>query len=526
MNKLFSLIYVHFLNLFDINKIMIARNDGVKSNLEKKSVLTGLMALFFGYVLYKVFGILPVTEPILILNFAFFLSSALCFISNVMVVEPILFKNEDNEILLALPVTRYQILFSKLFVIYLRNLIYTAIIMIAMLFSYVTYVSSVSDVFMLMYILSILAIPLLPIVFATILAYFYDYFKLKIENSFLFQCIKYMVLCFAFLLFFFLFKDVAETNISNLLFTFIQKIKYIYPILFLFENLLLKENIFLFLGYVGISILVIYIYTLFITNHYLKMCSMLKGIKKNKKYIYKKKFNFHQVGGMFRKEMLHIVQDKVYFRSSFLTLGFFSILLFICLHLFHNASFEQIENFSVYVNTYLPLLLAMLATFSNAAISSFSLEKDNLDMLLTMPVGMWKIILGKWLPNFVFGIFFVLINGCMVWFYLDLDFWVQFYCFLLPFVALLFVSFTSLLVDYRFIEKNETDDNIIIKQRIIVFVPMFLSLLIGIGPFFIPLYKDYELLLGSYTLLMLLFILGEMFYLFLYRKKLLRNLIR
>lgn len=526
MNKLFSLIYVHLLNLFDINKIIVARNDGVKSNLEKKSIFTGLMALFYGYVLYKAFCLFPITEPILILNFAFFFSSILCFLSSLMVIEPILFKNEDNEMLFAFPVTRYQILFSKLFVIYLRNLIYTAIIMIAMLFSYTTYVSSISDVFMLMYILSIFIIPLVPIVFATILAYFHDYFKLKIDNSFLFRLMKTLFFCCLLFLLFFLFRDVAGTNFSLLLSLFNQKIKCIYPMLLLFEFFLVKENIFFFIGYVLLSILVIYVYTLFVTNHYLKMCSLLKGVKKNKAFSYKKRHNLHQVGGMLRKEMLHLLHDKVYFRSSFSTLCLFSCLLFLCLYFFDSSSFQQIENFSVYVNTYLPMVLAMFATFSNAAISSFSLEKDNMQMLLSMPVRMGKIILGKWLPNLIFGIFFVLVNGFMVWFYLDLERWVLLYCFLLPFVALLFVSFTSLVVDYRFIEKNETDDNTIIKQRIFVFVPMFLSFIIGVGSFFLPLYKDYELLLGSYVLLMVLFLLGEILYLILYRKKLLRNLFR
>ena len=38
MNKLFKLIYVNLLSLFDINKIIIAREDGVKSNLEKRAI--------------------------------------------------------------------------------------------------------------------------------------------------------------------------------------------------------------------------------------------------------------------------------------------------------------------------------------------------------------------------------------------------------------------------------------------------------------------------------------------------------
>ena len=49
MNKLFKLIYVNLLSLFDINKIIIAREDGVKSSLEKRVILDGVEV----FILYK-----------------------------------------------------------------------------------------------------------------------------------------------------------------------------------------------------------------------------------------------------------------------------------------------------------------------------------------------------------------------------------------------------------------------------------------------------------------------------------------
>ena len=95
---------------------------------------------------------------------------------------------------------------------------------------------------------------------------------------------------------------------------------------------------------------------------------------------------------------------------------------------------------------------------------------------------------------------------------------------LIPFVALLFVTFSSLIVDYRFIEKNEKDDNTIIKGRLVSLVPSFLAVFIGVGPFFLPLYVNYEMLLGSYALGMSFLMVFELIYLILFNKKLKMNL--
>ena len=47
MNRFFKLLYVNLLALFDINKIKIARENRVKSNLERKTVIMGIVALFY-----------------------------------------------------------------------------------------------------------------------------------------------------------------------------------------------------------------------------------------------------------------------------------------------------------------------------------------------------------------------------------------------------------------------------------------------------------------------------------------------
>ena len=97
MNKLFKLIWINILNLFDINKIIIAKNEGVKSNLEKKSIIIVIIALVYGFILYNLFIKININEKFLILNISFLISSFLCFFLNLFLVESAILKSTDRK---------------------------------------------------------------------------------------------------------------------------------------------------------------------------------------------------------------------------------------------------------------------------------------------------------------------------------------------------------------------------------------------------------------------------------------------
>ena len=215
MNKLFKLIYVNLLGLFDINKIIVAREDGVKSNLEKRLVITGIIVLFYGFLIYNFLEFINFKNSFLILNIGFIISSLFCFISNLPVIEPTIFKNDDNDILFSLPVSRYQILFSKLFTIYLINLLVVLVIMLSCLLSFYTKDNKVSDTMLIMFLLSSLIIPLVPMIIATITAYCSDYYKIKMNNNWLYKLGKILVFVLVLGILVLLFIRVEFKDIEN-----------------------------------------------------------------------------------------------------------------------------------------------------------------------------------------------------------------------------------------------------------------------------------------------------------------------
>lgn len=523
MNRLFKLLYVQILGLFDINKIKIARESGVKSNLEKRVIIVVIAGIFFGYLLYKLFTMYTVSNKLYILGIGFIFSSLLCFFMDLFLIEPVVFKNDENDIIFSLPLSRYQILFSKLFVVYLRNLVYVFIIMLSLLLAYMNYVKILSDEFIIMYIVSSLLIPLIPIVLATIISYINSYCRVKISNKVVFNGIRLIILILLLGLISIIFRNINTSSLSLFIETFIKKMNVIYPMGFLFYEMLLSENVLFFLLNIIIPIFVIYVYSLLISNNYLKLCSMLKGVKKKVNFVYKKQVNLHRVLGMVKKEVISLISNKVYLFNSFGTIFIATILLFILSRLVNLNSFNNIEYFDIYFCLYCPTILAMLVTLNSSAISAISLEKDNMQMLRTMPINMAKVLFSKWLTNVLIGSIFIICNAFIVFSkYNKISLLI--FNMLLPLSALMFVSLTSILLDYRFINKGKTNDNAIIKQRLITIVPTFLSFVIGIGPLFLQPYSQYKLLLASYILLFFILMIIEVSYLLINNKKLLRGM--
>lgn len=525
MNKLFRLIYINLLSLFDINKIIIAKKDGVKSNLENKNIITGFLLVAYIFIAYSIFNLFSLSNNFLLFNIAYIVSTILCFVMNVFVIEPLIFKNEDNDILFSLPLTRQQILFSKLFSVYLKNVFAIAVMMISAGIVFYNSGTSITDTQVLMIVVSSLLLPVIPMILATVIAYINDYFKIKLNNNYVYKVGKYIVLIILLLCMYLLFKDIHVTSIEGAIEAINDKLLFIYPFANIFYIAVYKTNLIYFFILVIVAILLIYLYSFIISSNYQRICSLLKGIRKKELFQYKKTNNLGVLFGLVRKEFRNLFNNKGYFSSTVATSIGGSILLFLVLMLVDIRNLEGIEDLSFKLSLYVPPILALLASLGCSTISAMSLEKDNMQILRSMPISITKILLSKWLVNVFIGLFFVLINGSMTLYFLSLRCWDILFVYVVPLIGVMFVSLSGLLLDYRFIEKNETNDNAIIKQRLITLVPMVLSLALAFSAFILPYYTDYRILLGCYILIYIIFMIIEVLYMVVNHKKLIKGLI-
>ena len=232
MSKLFNLIYVNLLSLFDINKIIVARKDRIKTNLETRTTILGLLSIVYGYLMYTLLSRLNLDNKLYFVCMGYIGSLLFCLFTDLFIVEAILFSNKDNDLLFSLPISKNQIVFSKLFNIYLRNIFFVIIIMYATLFAYLRF-ESVNETFILMHLLITLFVPFIPIIICSLIAYINDYYKIKM-NKYTFSVIKLSIVVGLVLLSIMLFKNSGNIEVV------MKKFNYILPLNYLFYLTLAK----------------------------------------------------------------------------------------------------------------------------------------------------------------------------------------------------------------------------------------------------------------------------------------------
>lgn len=523
MNRLIKVIYVNILNLFDINKIVVAKQDGVKSSLETKTVITGLVGLLYGYIVYRFFTSFELENKMMILNITFLVSTIVCFVSCLLSITSVVLKGNDNDLLFSMPLSVQQVLFSKLFHIYLKNILFVGLFMISGILSYGYYVHEISDTFILMYLLICFVIPFIPMIISTIVCYISAYYKLRWNRVFYTICKTVIVVCFLLLLIVY-FRNISTGSIDIIVSAIYKKFKYLYPLVILFHNCLAKENVLLFVLILFIPGLLLFLFNIMLSNRYLDICSKLQGVGKRKAFIYHKSGNYGRIKGFVRKELCNLLANKSYLRLTLGTCLLFTIAFFVVTFIIEPSSIMGAGDQLKVFNARMPSVLAMFACFNVTTIVSISLERNNLQILRTLPLRASEVLFSKWLVGVLCGSVFVIVNGIIAWVYFKPAMGVVLFSFIYPLFSLMFCSFTALLLDYRFVSKNSINDSDILKGKMINIVPNVIAIVIGVVPLFLILYAPYYRTLASYMLIMFILFIMEIIYLFINRKRLEENL--
>lgn len=524
MNKLIKLISVNIMGLINYNGVMKEIEAGIKGKNETRLILVTLVSLIYGYFVYVLFNLVGgyLTNKYLIFLLGFIVSTIMCFAISFIQVGPVIFKNDDTEYLFSLPLTKHQIIMSKLFNVYIRNLLFVLIVMVACIVAYSNY-GKVTEVLGLVYLVSGLLIPIIPIVVTVLIHYFNYYIKFSWKRIYRFL-VKLDAVLIIGLVLYLLFRNVNINGINSFVEVLFDRVKYIYPTSFLFVKSL-EIHVFAFVIYVFLNIFAVYVFMLFILKNYNKICTLLKGIKSNKKFVYGKRIALGHRLGSLRKELLFILKNKMYCSNSFMVLLLVTVLIIIGAFTVPIGKIVSINNFYEYYNMICPFVLAGAVSLGNSTISCISLEKSNREMLCTLPIKVGSVLFYKWLANILVSSLFLVVNATILNLLFKPSTLIIVLTYVIPLLSLMFVSLLSLLLDYRHIVKKESDDVVIIKQRFISLVPPVISLLIMFVPIFIKTYQLYKNILLSFGLACILGFIVCLLYLLINRKKLRKNLI-
>lgn len=525
MNKLFRLIYVNMVDNLNINMIKESKQINAKDSSEVKLIITAILGILFGIVLYNLYDLAGafLVNKYYILVLAFVLSTFTVFFSNLVTVEDTLFLSNDVEMLYSFPLTKAHIVLSKLFNIYIRNLFFICIINIPAIISFASYIK-VSDLVGLLYLLFSLIIPFVPIVITSLLSYGNAYLKARRDHKVLFNIIRVSVFALMLAIVYLALGGIKAKGIDNFINEVFNNLSKFYPFINMVKYSLIDGNPFyIFLGLV-VPIYILYIFIVFLANNYIKLISILKGIRVSNKFILGDAKNNGKLVGMIKKEITTILHDKPYFMHT-IGLEIIGTLLVLVICVINPLErLKNVENIVYYYSTFMPSIIACLSSLCCTTISSLSLERSNLAMLKSMPLRFGNILLYKVLTNIVICLPLLLINLVLITLFMDTSSIVILISFIYAFFTILFISILGITLDFVFIDNKERDQNVIIKQRLITFVPIIVSGVIGISPFLLPVYFKYYYMIGSYALMEFVGVIICVIYLLINYKKLLNRI--
>ncbi|MCL2772980.1 MAG: hypothetical protein FWD71_06490 [Oscillospiraceae bacterium] len=170
-----------FLNLTKINLIAAFRQmNFVRRRANKKNgkgsayaivILVIVLMAYMGFIAYFLVQALhPLNLDWLVFVLLFFIISFLVVIMSLYSVNSVLFESTDIEQLFAYPVSRFQILLSKVFGIVVENWIVSLVFALPFFSMYAYYVHP-SPVFYIYALICVIIIPLIPICLISVIAY-------------------------------------------------------------------------------------------------------------------------------------------------------------------------------------------------------------------------------------------------------------------------------------------------------------------------------------------------------------------
>lgn len=525
MNKFLKLVSINLMSLVDYNGVLKEVEAGVKGKSEARLLIMGLASIIAGSVMYFLFNLLGenVTNKDLVLFVGFIVSTLSCLVVSIIQIGPIVFKSEDTEYLFSLPLSKHQIIFSKIFSIYIRTLIFVVIVMLPCMLSYAS-LAKVNETMGLIYIVNSIFIPFIPIMLSVLVFYLGYYIKFHWNKvaSVVFKVFGTLVFL---LLIYLLFNNINLDSFNNIVNLIYERLRIVYFPSLLFVKSVSDIHIISFIVYIVVNVIVIYLFMLFMLDNYIRICSLLKGIKNNKKFVYKERIALGKGLGTLRKEILFVLKNKMYFNNSYSLVLVISVLLIIAGSVIPVDKITN-ETFVNYYHLFVPFVIAGIISIGNSCINSVSLEKNNIDILYTLPMKIERVIYYKWLANVVICGLIVLVDATVINLVFKPDLFTIIASYIFPIIVVMTISLISIVLDYRFVVKKENDDGVILKQRFISLVPTLISFVIIFIPLFFKAYMLYKYIVCSFGIICIFVMLVCGIYLLINGKKLRKNLIK
>ena len=124
MIHLFRLLMLNISSATNSEKIRIAKENKLHDSSEIKLIFIGIIVFVLSYLVYWVTNNFLLDMKYNILIISYIIASVMVLIDNLNNIKSVLIYKSEDDYLFSLPLTSTEIILSKLFLTYLKNLIY------------------------------------------------------------------------------------------------------------------------------------------------------------------------------------------------------------------------------------------------------------------------------------------------------------------------------------------------------------------------------------------------------------------
>ena len=366
--------------------------------------------------------LVPHNLEIVLLTLFIVYTSLMTIIEGIYKSSGLLFNCKDDNFLFSAPIKKSTILSIRVFKFYIFEVFYNSLFLIPAMMIYAFHVN-VSFSYYMISALALLLLPIIPIVISSVIGGTIS----AISSRFKFKTFVEIVVTGGSLVAIFLVlmnfdQDVttliekAQNNHQTVMNIYFPAREYINLIL----NYNLKELILFIIANLGILVATI----LILSKTYFKINSRIKVIKpnnKNKKYKIK---THRQTTSIIIKELKKFISSPIYVTNST-----FGLAIFIIGSIFFSTKFDSIvrmlpeqnnDLLTELLNSYIPVAFTGLISFISFTTfitsSMISLEGKAFDILKSMPIKPFKVVLSKICAALIIVLPFILIGDLITFF--------------------------------------------------------------------------------------------------------------
>lgn len=485
MNNFLNLVKINTLTFFDFYKIKNTQDKKEKQKALGKFLLIIFVFIYLAGVLYyyanELFkGLLLINAPEILFALFMCFSSIFIFMTNLFKVNGLLYGTKDYEMLISMPINKKTIILSKLFELYIYNLIYTLLFMIP---AFIVYASNISLtlLFILLFFLTLLIIPIVPLIISSFVGLFINIISIKFKHKNIVNTILMLLFTIVAIYYSSQLKMTSSIDMANISKTIINYFNNFYPLTNVYMNIInicSLKDFFLFVLVSGVLLLLF----IFILNKFYEIINNKLKESNLTSFVYKKSKKTNVLKALYHKEI------KRYFSSPnyVLNTAMGSILLTLVTIIYAFMGGDKVEallqtpGLIDMINNLCPLIITLFCLMNCSTYASISLEGKNLWIIKTIPVSALEIFKAKILVNLTILIPTIIINSTILIFIIKGSFIIYLFMILIALLASFFISLLGLYINIKnpvFDWKNEIT---VIKQGMSSFLTIFSGLILGI----------------------------------------------